>query len=73
MDVKDVAGLRTLLEQYREEYPEDAHVLADGYQLIADCLEHPGAEIRAAAQRYFPVFVATFVATVSRRSSARVP
>jgi hypothetical protein len=53
MDVKDVAGLRALLEQYREEYPEDAHVLADGYQLIADCLEHPGAETRAAAQRYY--------------------
>ena len=53
MDVKDVAGLRALLKQYREEYPEDAHVLADGYQLIADCLEHPGAETRAVAQRYY--------------------
>lgn len=53
MDVKDVAGLRALLKQYRDEYPEDAHVLADGYQLIADCLEHPGAETRAVAQRYY--------------------
>ena len=48
MDVKDTAGLRELLEQYRDEYPEDAHVLADGYELIANCLEHPGAETRAA-------------------------
>jgi hypothetical protein len=53
MDVQDVAGLRALLKQYRDEYPEDAHVLADGYQLIADCLEHPGAETRAVAQRYY--------------------
>jgi hypothetical protein len=53
MDVKDVAGLRALLKQYRDEYPEDAHVLADGYELIANCLEHPGPETRAVAQRYY--------------------
>ena len=53
MDVKDAAGLRELLKQYRDEYPEDAHVLADGYELIASCLEHPGAETRAVAQRYY--------------------
>jgi hypothetical protein len=53
MDQKDVAELRIQLKQYRDEYPEDAHVLADGYQIIADCLEHPGAETRAVAQRYY--------------------
>lgn len=53
MDVKDAAGLRRLLQQYRDEYPEDAHVLADGYELIADCLERPGSQTRAAAQRYY--------------------
>ncbi len=53
MDVKDPAGLRALLNQYRDEYPEDAHVLADGYELIANCLERPGPETRAAAQRYY--------------------
>lgn len=53
MDVKDVAGLRRLLEQYRREYPEDAHVLQDGYELIADCFERPGPETRAEAQRYY--------------------
>jgi len=53
MDVKDASGLRALLEQYREEYPEDAHVLQDGYALIADCIERPGSETRAAAQRYY--------------------
>jgi hypothetical protein len=53
MDVKDVAGLRRLLKQYREEYPEDGNVLQDGYQLIANCLERPGPETRAVAQRYY--------------------
>ena len=53
MDVKDAAGLRRLLQQYRDEYPEDAHVLQDGYELIASCLEHPGPQARAAAQRYY--------------------
>jgi hypothetical protein len=53
MDVKDVAGLRKLLQQYRDEYPEDSHVMQDGYELIANCLERPGPETRAVAQRYY--------------------
>jgi hypothetical protein len=53
MDVKDGPGLRGLLKQYRDEYPEDAHVLQDGYELIANCLEHPSAENTAIAQRYY--------------------
>ena len=53
MDVKDAAGLRRLLQQYRDEYPEDAHVLQDGYELIANCLEQPGPETRSLAQRYY--------------------
>jgi len=54
MDVKDVAGMRRLLEQYRREYPEDEHEMQDGYGVIADCLEHPGATSRAAAERWLP-------------------
>ena len=53
MDIADVAGLRMLLKQYREEYPEDAHVLQDGYELIANCIERPGPETHAIAQRYY--------------------
>jgi hypothetical protein len=52
MDVKDVAGMRRLLKQYEEAYPEDAHDLHVGYEVIADCLEHPGATTRAAAVRF---------------------
>jgi hypothetical protein len=54
MDVKDAAGMRRLLEQYRREYPEDDNMLQDGYAVIADCLEHPGAPSRAAAERWLP-------------------
>ena len=53
MDVKDGPGLRRLLRQYRDEYPEDAHVLQDGYELIANCLEQPNGANRAVAQRYY--------------------
>jgi hypothetical protein len=53
MDVKDVPGLRRLLQQYKDEYPEDSHVLQQGYAIIADCLERPGAETRAVARRYY--------------------
>ena len=52
MEVKDVAGMRRLLAQYRREYPEDDQELQDGYGVIADCIEHPGAGPRAAAERW---------------------
>jgi hypothetical protein len=53
MDVKDAAGLRKLLQTYREEYPEDPQQLQSGYELIANCLDRPGEATRAAAQKYF--------------------
>ncbi len=52
MDVKDVPGLRRLLEEYRRDYPEDDNMLQDGYAIIADCLEHPSEATRAAATRW---------------------
>lgn len=53
MDALDGPGLRRLLAQYRDEYPEDSHVLQDGYELIASCLENLTPATRAAAQRYY--------------------
>ena len=53
MDAKDAPALRALLAQYREEYPEDANVMQEGYALVADCLEDRGSRTRAAAQRYY--------------------
>ena len=52
MDVKDVPAMRRFLEQYRREYPEDDNDLQDGYAVIADCFEHPGAPAREAAARW---------------------
>jgi hypothetical protein len=52
MDDKDTSTLRTLVAQYRAQYPEDAHMLQGGYAVILDCLEHPGAQSRAAAQHW---------------------
>lgn len=53
MDNENVPELRRLLQQYREEYPEDAHVLQDGYELIASCQDRLTPEKRAVAQRYY--------------------
>lgn len=53
MDVKDPAGMRRLLKQYRDKYPEDTQRLQDPYQLVIDCLEHPGDATRRAAQRFW--------------------
>lgn len=52
MEVKDAKGMRRLLEQYRREYPEDDQELQDGYAVIADCIDRPGAGPRAAAARW---------------------
>jgi hypothetical protein len=53
MDGQEVPRLRSLLTQYRLQYPEDPHEMQAGYTLIADCIEHPNEETRAAAQRYY--------------------
>jgi hypothetical protein len=53
MDRGDIVGLRLLLEQYRQDFPEDAHRLQEGYALIADCLEGTTDETRARATRYW--------------------
>lgn len=53
MDAKDARGLRALVAEYRDEYPEDAHVLQEGYELVAQCLEGTSDDLRAAAQRFY--------------------
>jgi hypothetical protein len=55
MDVRDAAGMRRLLEQYKREYPEDPNQLQEGYQIVADCLERLDSVSRAAAERYYEV------------------
>jgi hypothetical protein len=53
VDLADGPRLRRILTTYRERYPEDPSQLEEGYGLIADCLEHPSAQSKAAAQRYY--------------------
>jgi hypothetical protein len=73
MDVKDVAGMRRLLRQYREEYPEDSHLLQDGYAIIAECLERPGPALRARAQRYYDDVLASTLRRYVRRHCLEAP
>lgn len=67
MDEKDARGMRRLLAEYREEYPGDAHQLAQGYEVIADCLEHPGDASTAAARRYYDTETASTLRRYVRR------
>ena len=53
MDQGDFAALRRMNAEYRRDYPEDAHVLVEGYDLIADCLEQRTAPVLAAARAFW--------------------
>ncbi|XYI02718.1 hypothetical protein ACMHYB_24390 [Sorangium sp. So ce1128] len=44
--------MRELVHEYRRTHPGDPNQLQDGYEIIADCLETPGEESRAAAEAY---------------------
>jgi hypothetical protein len=52
MDVRDGPGLRKLVNQYQQEFPDDPNQLLEGVRIIADCLERPGAASTAAGKRY---------------------
>lgn len=67
VDVRDADGIRRLVATYRDEYPEDEHLLQDGYAIIADCIEHPGAASRARAQRYYDEALASNIRRYVRR------
>jgi len=53
MDLKDATKLRELVGHYREQGFEDVDKRADGYEIVANCIEHPGAASRAAAQSFW--------------------
>jgi hypothetical protein len=53
MDRGDVVALRRMNAAYRRDYAEDAHVLAEGYDLIADCLEQRTTQVVASARRFW--------------------
>lgn len=53
MDRRDTRGMRELLAEYETDYPEDSHLLQQGFAVIADCIDHPGETSRAAARSYY--------------------
>ena len=61
MDLGNVAELRRLNREYREQYPEDSHVMQEGYDLIADCLERRTAANRIAAERFYDTQIASML------------
>jgi len=52
IDARDPAEIRRLLEKYRREFPEDDQEVQDGYAIVADCMDHPGASARGAALQW---------------------
>lgn len=53
MDLRDGAKLRALAARYRAQGFKDVDRLGDGYEIVANCLEHPGPASHAAAQAFF--------------------
>ena len=54
LKARDVVGARRLLREHAERFPDIEGGAEDreGFEAIADCLEHPGAESRARAERF---------------------
>jgi hypothetical protein len=54
MDREDVPRLRRLNAEYREEYPEEeAQLVQEGYDIIADCIEHKAPRAEEAGRRFW--------------------
>jgi hypothetical protein len=67
MDVGDFIGIRRLNAEYRKDYPEDGHLLQEGYDIIADCMEERTAERQARAKRFWQTERASQVRRYVRR------
>lgn len=68
MDGKEVQRLRKLLEQYRDDFPDDPHDMQRGYQLIADCQEFANdPAIRQRAETYFATEISSTLRRFVRR------
>jgi hypothetical protein len=59
MDLGNVEELRRLNNEYRKEYPEDRHLMQEGYDIIADCMERRTAANRVAAERFYNTQIAS--------------
>jgi hypothetical protein len=61
MDLGNIAELRRLNREYREQYPEDSHLMQDGYDIIADCMERRTEANRISAQRFYDSQIASML------------
>jgi type IV secretory pathway VirB10-like protein len=52
LDLGDAGKLRMMAKTYREQNFEGADKIANGYEIIAACLDHPGPISRAPAKYY---------------------
>jgi hypothetical protein len=52
VDLGDAGKLRLMAKAYRERGFEGAHEIASGYEIIAECMDHPGPISRAPAKYY---------------------
>ena len=52
LDLGDAGKLRMMAKTFREQNFEGADMIANGYELIAACLDHPGPISRAPAKYY---------------------
>jgi len=50
---RDVPEIRRIVQEHRASYPDQNQDMADGYEILADCIEHPGAASTAHAKRFF--------------------
>ena len=53
LEAKDFARARHLIDEHRRDYGDENADLDEGMSLLADCMEHPTAETRARAQRFY--------------------
>jgi len=61
MDLGNVEELRRLNREYRQQYPEDSHLMQEGYDIIADCMERRTAANRIAAERFYDTQIASML------------
>ena len=67
IDLRDAPRIRELVDLYQRAEPEDVHKLQAGYTIIADCIENPGPETRAVAQKYWDTERASILRRYVRR------
>jgi hypothetical protein len=52
LDLGDAGKLRLMARTYREQNFEGANEIATGFEIIAECLDHPGSIAKAPAKYY---------------------